>query len=50
MQMKKVNAAKLDSIYNAGKEKEPDQQITGAGDFPKYDIYETVAGKRPGTK
>lgn len=46
MQMKKVNAAKLDAKYSGGKEKEP-QLATGSGSFPRYDEYETVAGKGP---
>lgn len=51
MQMKKVNAAKLDVKYGKAPEaaKTP-QHVTGSGNFPKYDEYETVAGKRPDTQ
>lgn len=48
--MKKTNSAKLDAKYSEGKEPEPKKMVTGGGNFPKYDIYETVAGKRPGEK
>lgn len=44
MQMKKVNAAKLDEKYSDGTEK-PAQITTGLSDFPKYDEYERVVGK-----
>lgn len=45
--MKKINAAKLDAHYSKDSE-EPKvpQRITGASDFPKYDEYEVVAGKK----
>lgn len=49
MQMKKVNAAELDVKYSDGKE--PELKITtGATDFPRYDEYEVVVGKRPEKK
>lgn len=43
--MKKVNAAELDEKFKSNKEPDqPQVQIPG-GDFPKYEIYETIAGK-----
>lgn len=45
MEMKKINAAKLDEHYSGDKIKKP-QQITGAGNFPKYDEYEKAAGRK----
>lgn len=50
MQMKKTNAAELDMKYSEGKETLPQQQVTGGGDFPQYDFYEKVPGKKPGEK
>lgn len=46
MQMKKTNAAEIDEKFSDGIEK-PLQLTTGASDFPKYDEYEVVVGKRP---
>lgn len=51
MQMKKKNAAELDAKYADGKQPDPALAITtGLSDFPKYDEYETVVGKRPSEK
>lgn len=44
MEMKKDNAAKLDEKYNDGV-KTP-KVTTGALNFPRYDDYERVVGKR----
>ncbi|XP_031640958.1 NADH dehydrogenase [ubiquinone] 1 alpha subcomplex assembly factor 2 [Contarinia nasturtii] len=49
MQMKKINAAELDNKYLGGEEKPP-QITTGLSDFPRYDEYETVVGKKPPKK
>lgn len=49
MNLKKINAAKLDEKYSTGKEKEP-LKVTGSGTFPTYDEYETVVGKKKGNK
>lgn len=49
--MKKLNAAKLDDKYADGKSKDETLEIiTGLPNFPKYDEYETVVGKRPEMK
>lgn len=51
MQMKKINAAELDAKYSEGKEPDPSLNVTtGLSDFPTYDEYETVVGKRPTKK
>lgn len=48
MQMKKLNAAELDEKYSEGKESDPSLGvITGLKNFPTYDEYETVVGKKP---
>lgn len=49
MQMKKVNAAKLDEHYSDGKVKEA-QKVTGGGTFPTYDEYESTVGVKKGQK
>lgn len=49
MQMKKINAAKLEAHYSGGKVKEP-QKVTGGGTFPTHDGYEMVAGAGPKKK
>lgn len=45
MQMKKINAAKLDEHYAGGKTKAP-QEITGGRNYPEYNEYELSAGKK----
>lgn len=42
MQMKKINAAKLDEQYG----KPEPQKVTGSSSFPVYKEYETVAGNK----
>lgn len=44
MEMKKINAAKLDEHFSNGKLKET-QNISGIKSFPTHDGYETSPGK-----
>lgn len=44
--MKKINAAELDIKFSGDKDDKQLQITTGATDFPKYDEYEVVAGKK----
>lgn len=45
MHMKKINAAKLDEKYSAGKVNVP-QKVTGMSSFPVYEEYESGIGTR----
>lgn len=45
--MKKINAAEIDEKFAKDKGDKPLQIITGATDFPKYEEYESVVGKKP---
>lgn len=45
--MKKVNAAEIDEKFSKGKEDKVPQIVSGGTDFPKYEEYEVVVGKRP---
>lgn len=45
MQMKRINAAKLDQQYSGGKTNDP-QIVSGMPNFPAHgETYETIAGK-----